>query len=155
VVDRIPRLMGGALDATGNGAFLAEKARQRYGECIVEVMLSQKWYSVNMPAYTEAFSDKTVLYPYDADILADHQALAYVGGIIKVPDGHSTKGADGYDRHGDTAPAGALAFFASCQDYIAYEYETDRPVVAAEQARRARHGDDRSRSVDVYLRGSL
>lgn len=155
VVDRIPRLMGGALDATGNGAFLAEKARQRYGECIVEVMLSQKWYSVNMPAYTEAFSDKTVLYPKDADILADHQALAYVGGIIKVPEGHSTKGADGYDRHGDTAPAGALAFFASCQDYIAYEYETDRPVVAAEQVRRARHGDDRSRSVDVYLRGSL
>jgi len=58
VVDLIPRLMGGALDATGNGAFLAEKARQRYGECIVEVMLSQKWYSINMPAYTEAFSDK-------------------------------------------------------------------------------------------------
>lgn len=155
VVDRIPRLMGGALDATGNGAFLAEKARQRYGECIVEVMLSQKWYSVNMPAYTEAFSDKTVLYPYDADILADHQALAYVGGIIKVPDGHSTKGADGYDRHGDTAPAGALAFFASSQDYIAYDYETNRPVVAADQVRRARHGDDRSRSVDVQLRGSL
>jgi len=155
VVDLIPRLMGGALDATGNGAFLAEKARQRYGECIVEVMLSQKWYSINMPAYTEAFSDKTILYPNDADILADHQALAYVGGIIKVPDGHSTKGVDGYDRHGDTAPAGALAFFASCQDYIAYDYETNRPVVAADQVRRARHGDDRPRSVDVQLRGSL
>lgn len=155
VIDMVPRLMGGALDATGNGAFLAEKARQRYGECIVEVMLSQKWYSVNMTAYAEAFGDKTILYPNDADILADHQALAYVNGIIKVPDGHSTKGVDGYDRHGDTAPAGALAFFASSQDFIAYEYETSRPAAAAEQVRRDRHGDDRSRSVDIQLRGSL
>jgi phage FluMu gp28-like protein len=155
VVDCVPRLMGGALDATGNGAFLAEKARQRYGECIVEVMLSQKWYSVNMPAYIEAFGDKTVLYPYDADILADHQALAFVNGIIKVPDDHSTKGVDGYDRHGDTAPAGALAFFASSQDYIAYAYETRRPAVAAEQARRERHDDDRGRSIEIRLRGFL
>ncbi len=160
VVDAIPRMIGGALDATGNGAFLAEKARQRYGESIVEVMLSQKWYAVNMVAYTAAFADKTILYPNDADILADHQALAYVKGIIKVPDGHSTKGADGYDRHGDTAPAGALAFFASCQDLIEYGYETskDRPLPSAipmQNSTVRRVDRERERSSDMNFRGTL
>ena len=99
------------------------------------------------------------MFPYDADVLADHQALAYVGGIIKVPDGHSTKGADGYDRHGDTAPAGALAFFASSMEAIAYEYETNRKTADANSMRGHNGGppldDDRRRTVDVYLRGSL
>lgn len=155
VVDRLPRLMGGALDATGNGAFLAEKTRQRYGECVVEVWLTQKWYATNMPAYVEAFGDKTILLSKDADVLADHQGLAYVNGIIRIPDDHRTVGADGYERHGDTAPAGALMYFASNQDFIAYEYETARPTVAQAEATRRRHDDDRGRSVDVRLRGSL
>ena len=63
VVDRLPRLSGGALDATGNGAYLAEKAAQRYGASVVEVMLSEAWYRAEMPAYIEAFSDKTILLP--------------------------------------------------------------------------------------------
>ncbi|WP_244619230.1 hypothetical protein [Rhizobium sp. 18055] len=156
--DALPRLSGGALDARGNGQYLAEKARQRWGECIHEVMLSAKWYSVNMPAYIEAFGDKSLLLPFDADVLADHQALSYVNGIIKVPDGHSTKGVDGYDRHGDTAPAGALAWFASNQDAIAYEYETNRNTGISNGT--GHNGgppldDDRRRSVDIYMRGSL
>lgn len=155
--DGLPRLMGGALDARGNGQYLAEKARQRWGENIVEVMLSAKWYGLNMPAYIEAFSDKSVLLPFDADVLTDHQALAYVNGIIKVPDGHSSKGVDGFDRHGDTAPAGALAWFASTQDFIAYVYETARDRGKAQEVHpsRAARDDDRGRSVDVNMRGSL
>lgn len=157
--DRLPRLSGGALDARGNGQYLAEKARQRWGENIHEVMLSAKWYALNMPAYIEAFTDKSLLLPFDADVLADHQALAYVNGIIKVRDEHSSKGADGYDRHGDTAPAGALAWFASCQDAIAYGYQTNRQTSAATTM--GHNGgppldeDRRGRTVDVYLRGSL
>ena len=157
--DALPRLVGGALDARGNGQYLAEKACQRWGECIHEVMLSAKWYAANMPAYIEAFVDKTVLLPMDADVLADHQALAYVNGIIKVPDEHSTKGVDGYDRHGDTAPAGALAWFASNQEAIAYEYDNNRKVAASNGM--GHNGgpplddDRRRRSVDIYLRGSL
>lgn len=154
IVDRLPRLVGGALDATGNGSYLAEKAAQKYGECIVEVMMTATWYKTNMPAYIEAFGDKSILLPKDADVLADHQALAYVGGIIKVPDNHSTKGVDGYDRHGDTAPAGALAWFASHQDFIAYAYETDRkPAVGS--AQHTYPEDEDSRTLDVRLRGSL
>lgn len=160
--DRLPRLTGGALDARGNGQYLAEKARQRWGECIHEVMLSAKWYAANMPAYIEAFGDKSLLFPYDADILADHQALAYVNGIIKVPDEHSSKGVDGFDRHGDTAPAGALAWFASCQDALAYGYETNRKTAGSGGSGMVGHNggppldeDRRGRSTDVYLRGAL
>lgn len=123
IVDRLPRLVGGALDATGNGAYLAEKASQRYGATVVEVKLSEAWYRTEMPAYTMAFSDKTILLPADADILADHQSLAYVNGIVKVPEGHTSKGADGFDRHGDTAVAGALAYFASRADLEEFGYE--------------------------------
>jgi phage FluMu gp28-like protein len=152
--DGLPRLMGGALDARGNGQYLAEKARQRWGEIIQEVMLSAKWYGLQMPAYIEAFSDKSLLLPFDADVLADHQALAYVNGIIKVPDDHSTRGVDGYDRHGDTAPAGALAWYASGIEAIDYGYDARRAAPVA------RNGgppldDDRRHSTNVYLRGAL
>lgn len=156
--DALPRMVGGALDARGNGQYLAEKARQRWGENIQEVMLSAKWYAANMPAYIEAFGDKSLLLPFDADVLADHQALAYVNGIIKVPDEHSTKGVDGYDRHGDTAPAGALAWFASCQEAIAYEYETGRKTAQSNMGHNGGQPldeDRRGRTVDVTLRGHL
>ncbi|NLS00192.1 hypothetical protein HGP17_25485 [Rhizobium sp. P38BS-XIX] len=158
VGDALPRMVGGALDARGNGQYLAEKARQRWGECIHEVMLSAKWYAANMPAYIEAFGDKSLLFPNDADILADHQALAYVNGIIKVPDEHSSKGADGYDRHGDTAPAGALAWFASNQDAIAYEYGTKTQPgndMSGHNGGPPLDDDDRRSTTDIYLRGSL
>lgn len=123
ICDRLPRFSGGALDATGNGAYLAEKAAQKYGSTFVEVKLSESWYRTEMPAYTMAFSDKTILLPKDADVLADHQSLAYVNGIIKVPEGHTSKGADGFNRHGDTAIAGALAYFASRADLEEYDYQ--------------------------------
>jgi len=158
--DALPRLSGGALDARGNGQYLAEKAKQRWGDNIHEVMLSAKWYGLWMPAYIEAFVDKSLLLPFDADVLADHQALAYVNGIIKVPDGHSSKGVDGYDRHGDTAPAGALAWFASNQDVILYEYGANRKI--AKDPRLGHNGgpplhpeDQPGRTADIYLRGSL
>lgn len=122
VVDRLPRLVGGALDATGNGAYLAEKAAQRYGASVVEVKLSEAWYRTEMPAYVEAFADKTILLPMQEDILRDHQSLTYVNGIIKVPDDHRFKGSDGLDRHGDSAIAGALAYYASRADLEEFGY---------------------------------
>lgn len=130
LADKLPRLSGGALDARGNGAYLAEKAAQRYGSTVVEVQLSEKWYKLEMTAYVMAFSDQTVILPKDADILADHQALAYVNGYIKVPDDHRTKGTDGFARHGDTAIAGALAYFASRADLESFGYT---PVSQADQ----------------------
>ena len=120
--DRLPRFSGCALDATGNGAYLAEKAAQKWGERAIEVKFSQEWYRVNMTPYIEAFSDTTIVLPMDEDILRDHQALAYVGGIIKVPDDMRFKGMDGFERHGDTAIAGCLMWFASQMGPVIYEY---------------------------------
>lgn len=123
VADRLPNLVGGALDATGNGAYLAEKAAQKYGSTVVEVKLSEQWYRIEMTAYVAAFGDKTIVLPADADVLADHQSLSYVRGYIKVPDDHRTKGANGFDRHGDSAIAGALAYYASRADLEIYAYD--------------------------------
>ncbi|MEY9359000.1 phage FluMu gp28-like protein [Bradyrhizobium yuanmingense] len=123
VIDRLPRRGAGALDATGNGAYLAEAAALKYPG-IYEVKLSQQWYRLNATPYVEAFGDKTVVRPKHDDVLRDHQALAYVGGIIKVPDDHRFKGTDGFPRHGDSAIAGMLSYFASRQDYWEAGYQS-------------------------------
>lgn len=122
VVERLPRFGGGAGDAGGNGAYLAEVARQKFGESVLEVKFTTEWYRLNAPAYIEAFNDKTILLPRHEDVLRDHQALSYVNGIIKVPDDFRFKGSDGLDRHGDSAIAGMLMHFASRQSPVAYGY---------------------------------
>ncbi len=50
-------------------------------------------------------------------------------GIIRVPKDHRNKGEDGFDRHGDTAIAGMLAWFASRQDAVEHEgYQSSRSL---------------------------
>lgn len=120
--DRLPRFRKGAMDRTGNGAYLAEVAAQKYGEKIIEVAFSQQWYREQMTPYIASFEDGTLILPRHDDVLQDHQALQYVGGIIRVPENFRFKGSDGFDRHGDSAIAGALAYFASRQDAASYDY---------------------------------
>ena len=108
IVGRLPRLIGGALDARGNGQYLAETARQRYGARVEQVMLSAQWYRENMPRYKAAFEDGMVELPCDAEILADHRALEIEHGYAHVSERRDQKG-----RHGDAAIAGALAYYAS------------------------------------------
>ena len=122
VTGRLPRFGHGALDATGNGAYLAEVAAQKWGERISEVKLSQEWYRENGTPYVEAFGDGSVVIAADDDVLRDHQALQYVGGVVKVPDDMRYAGADGLMRHGDTGIAGMLAWYASRQGAIEYGY---------------------------------
>lgn len=123
VLDHTPRLGHAAFDATGNGAYLAEVCRQRFGARVSEVKLSAEWYRQNSPPYIEAFADGSVTIAADDDIVRDHQALQFVGGVIRVPEDMRYKGADGLDRHGDAAIAGILAFFASRQGAHEYGYE--------------------------------
>ncbi len=112
--DRLPRLTGGALDASGNGAYLAEQARLRYGSNrIQEIKLSQSWYLENMPKLKAAFEDGTITIPADADQLNDLRALQVINGIICLPKA-KTEDSDGKKtRHGDGAISKALAYFAS------------------------------------------
>ncbi len=120
IADRLPRFTAGAMDARGNGQYLAETAAQRYGARIVQVMLSESWYRENMPRYKAAFEDGAIEIPKNADVLADHRAIVLEQGVAKVAERRA--GADGKGRHGDSAMAAALAFFASRADagQIAY-----------------------------------
>ncbi|WP_246298959.1 hypothetical protein [Desulfolutivibrio sulfodismutans] len=110
--DRLPRFSGGALDARGNGQYLAEVARQNYGpDLIQEVMLSETWYREHMPKLKAAFEDKTILAPKDALILDDLRAFKVVKGVAKIPEART--GAKDEKRHGDAGVAAALAVFAA------------------------------------------
>lgn len=124
LVDRLPRFMSGAMDARGNGQYLAEVAMQRYGAArIQQVMFSTEWYRENMPRYKAAFEDKTITLPMDADILNDHRAVRMEKGVAKVPDNMRSKGSDAGQRHGDAAIAGALGIFAvTASPYFEPEY---------------------------------
>nr|WP_319388182.1 terminase family protein [uncultured Cohaesibacter sp.] len=115
--DHLPRASHAAFDATGNGAYLAEVCRQKFGTSFVsEIKLSQSWYILNMPKLKAAFEDGLIELPKDDDILADYRLLKMHKGVAKVPDDARIMGSDGFERHGDSAPAGALAVFASEQD---------------------------------------
>jgi len=112
IVDRLPRFRFGALDARGNGQYLAEVAMQRYGSSrIAQVMLNEAWYRDNMPRYKAAFEDKSIILPKDADIIEDHRAFKVIQGVARLPDARA-KGQDKKQRHGDSGIAGALAWFA-------------------------------------------
>ena len=130
IADRLPRFTTGAMDARGNGQYLAETAAQRYDGRIVQVMLSESWYRENMPRYKAAFEDGTIEIPKDADVLGDHRAFVLEQGVAKISERRS--GADGKGRHGDSAMAAALAFFASRVESGKIAYIPVRKVGARE-----------------------
>lgn len=129
IVDRLPRFQHGALDARGNGQYLAEVAMQRYGAAkISQVMLSETWYRENMPRYKAAFEDNTWLLSKDADVIEDHRAFKIVKGVARLPETKNT-GQDKKKRHGDSGIAGALAWYATSQD-TAWEVEFESTGMA-------------------------
>jgi len=122
IVDRLPRLIGGALDAGGNGMYLAEQARHRYGSGLIqEIKLSEGWYLENMPPFKAAFEDNAIAIPADMDQLNDLRALQVINGIIRLPKGKTQTGSK--QRHGDSAISKALAYFASRTDPSIIEFE--------------------------------
>ena len=125
IVDRLPRFRYGALDARGNGQYLAERAMQKYGAGrIAQVMLTEPWYRDNMPRYKAAFEDKSLLLPKDADLIEDHRAFKVIKGIAKLPE-TKTKGQDKKQRHGDSGIAGALAWYSThAEGYGEIEFQS-------------------------------
>ncbi|MFA6290220.1 MAG: terminase family protein [Victivallales bacterium] len=126
ICDRLPRFRYGALDARGNGQYLAERAMQKYGaDRIAQVMLTESWYRENMPAYKAAFEDQTITLARDADVIEDHRAFKVIKGIAKLPEIRQ-KGKDNKKRHGDSGIAGAMAWFATRQEWGGgpVEYQT-------------------------------
>lgn len=121
IVDRFPKFLGGAHDAGGNGAEIAEAAAVKYGHFrITQVQLSVSWYRDNMPPVKAALEDGTLYdLPADADTLDDWRLVKLIGGVARVPESRSN-GKDG-KRHGDAAISGALAYFASRNPVAPYE----------------------------------
>jgi phage FluMu gp28-like protein len=115
IADRLPRFAKGALDARGNGQYLAEVAMQRYGATRIEqVMLSEPWYRENTAPLKARFEDGMILVPRDADTLDDLRAFELVRGVPRIPDAAGGgKEKDGMVRHGDSGVAILLAEFAS------------------------------------------
>lgn len=148
IADRLPRLQAGALDARGNGQYLAEQAVYRYGAGRIEaVMLSQAWYLDAMPKFKAAFEDDEIAIPRDRDTLDDLRALQVIKGIPKLPD---TKTGDDKKRHGDAAIALAMAYYASLMDVVAIDF-TPAPNPADAWRGNRRDDDD---DTDTGLRFS-
>ena len=136
MADRLPNFTSGANDARGNGQYLGEVAAQRYGGTrIHRVMLTQQWYIDQMPRYKAAFEDGLITIPRDDGILTDHRAVQMIKGVPKVPDGARAKDADGGERHGDTAIAGALAWYATQNAGAPIEFMSAGPLSGADDYR--------------------
>lgn len=110
----LPNLLGAALDARGNGQYLAECAKDEWGADRVDcVMLSESWYREHTAPFKAALEDGTLDgIPKDDDILADLRAFEIVRGVPRIPETRTT-GKDGKKRHGDSGIALLLAHYAS------------------------------------------
>ncbi|MEN8134319.1 MAG: terminase family protein [Thermodesulfobacteriota bacterium] len=158
IVDRLPRFRFGALDARGNGQYLAEVAMQKYGpHRIAQVMLSEAWYRENMPQFKAAFEDRSILLPKDADVIADLRAFRVIKGIGRLP-ATKNKGKDNKQRHGDLGIAGALAWYATRQEggpvaYASAEPEEHHRGQMMSPARRPGEEDSQDSSTRLIQRG--
>lgn len=119
IVDRLPRFRGGAMDAGGNGASLAEKAADKYGATKIEqVKLSESFYLENFPPLKGAMEDGTFdELPRDKQIRDDLRAVRVINGVPKLPKA-KTQQADGakLTRHGDIAIAALMLHYAMKRD---------------------------------------
>ncbi len=113
VIDALPRFVGAAFDATGNGGSLAEKAADKYGtEMVEQVQLNDPWYREWMPKLKARFEDRDIEIPKAADNVADLRKIQVLRGVPKIEKGSGT-GEDGKQRHGDFAVALAMVVRAS------------------------------------------
>lgn len=113
VIDNLPRFIGAAFDATGNGGSLAEKAADKYGtEMIEQVMLNVAWYREWMPKFKAKFEDNDLEIPKNNDVVTDLRKIVVTKGVPQIEKG-SGKGEDGKQRHGDCAVAYAMIVRAS------------------------------------------
>lgn len=119
IVNRLPRLAFGALDATGNGAELAEYAADTWGHSRIEqIKLSDAFYLENMPRFKAALEDATLDgLPRDEQCRDDLRAIKKINGVPKLGP-NKTQTADGkrVQRHGDFGIALFLAHYAATRE---------------------------------------
>ncbi len=151
VIRRLPRFRGGAMDATGNGAALAEKMAQIFGvEMIEQVKLNDTFYLNHMPKLKAGLQDGTLTdLARDDEHQVDLRAIKMVQGIPKVPrdarqsTAQAAAAADGgskQQRHGDFAIALFLAEYAFSREAGEIAW-----TPAPGRSSRAERGDDERR----------
>jgi phage FluMu gp28-like protein len=141
ILDRLPNLMGAALDAGGNGAQVAEKTMQKYGPALIaQIMFSQSWYRQHMPKLKSCFEDRTLQdIPRHADMRDDLRTLEMIKGIAQVRERTKSEDDKGQKRHGDAAIALALGVYAS------FELNTGPLRVASRGSASKKHSRRRAR----------
>lgn len=153
LVDRLPRFRGGALDATGNGAALAEACAQRYGTQLIEqVKLSDSFYLQHMPKLKAGLQDATLTdLPRDEATRNDLRAIKLIGGIPKLPKSDTqgaaakaaaAEGGGKQRRHGDAAIALFLAVYAFWREVGEIDFQGAPARRSAWDAVEGEAGDD-------------
>lgn len=118
----LPRFAGCAIDASGNGGYVAEEARDAWGAFMVdEVRFTEQWYRDEFPRYKASFEDRLTTIVRHDDVLEDHRAVRLVRGVPRVPEGKTDKKGE---RHGDSAIAGLLADFRARRDVAPIEFQS-------------------------------
>jgi phage FluMu gp28-like protein len=115
VLRALPLFSGAAIDATGSGQTLAEYTADEFGlELVHQVTLNRAWYGEWMPKMIDGFQDGTYDLPKDAVIADDYRAIEEIDGVPMVPKLSAKDLKDpNLVRHGDSAIAGVLMWFAS------------------------------------------
>jgi phage FluMu gp28-like protein len=126
----LPRFAGCAIDAGGNGGYVAEEARDAWGSLLVdEIHFTEQWYRDEFPRYKASLEDRLTTIVRHDDVLEDHRAVRLVRGVPRVPEGKTDKKGE---RHGDSAIAGLLADFRSRLDVAPIEFQSTGRRLAAE-----------------------
>jgi phage FluMu gp28-like protein len=109
-----------AIDAQGNGLYLAERLVQAFGSRVAALTsMNAAWWREHGPPVKQRFQDDRLSIPRDSDIAADLRAVKVEGGVPTIPKARTTaKGEDaalakaGAKRHADAAVALVSAVFA-------------------------------------------
>jgi len=98
LIDNLPRFTHGAIDSTGNGAWLGEVAQQTYGPAtITAYKINEAWYAEAFPLLKSKLEDRSLMLPFDRDMRTDLSTIEIRNGVPRVPRSRAQQ------RHGDSA----------------------------------------------------
>lgn len=149
VIRAMPRPLGAAFDATGEGNGVAEAMQRLFGiydpkpdapktGLVAAIKLSQEWYRTEMPPLKAAFEDDAIALPRDAEHREDLRQVQVVRGIPQIPAVRT--GAASKKRHADAAVALAMAYFATSLNVSVIAYEP-APVAKSDRFDELRSDD--------------
>lgn len=136
IIRRLPRFMGGAFDATGNGGYLAEAAALEFGTAMIDcVKLNAGWYQEWMPKLKAEFDAFNIEVARHQSTLDDLMHIKVENGIPQIDKGRTKDLQSGgkAKRHGDFAVSLMMAVRATWMeggeiaDFIAATATTQAP----------------------------